>query len=89
MECSTKEVWILWQSEELEKRELQITLCEAKNAQFVQELVEQQKLIIKLKRQVEDTEKYSASNIHKVSWEELDAMLSSRHQIAIIVVVSS
>ncbi|CAK9207897.1 unnamed protein product [Sphagnum troendelagicum] len=53
-------------SEELEKKELQITLCEAKNAQFVQELVEQQKLIIKLKRQVEDTEKYCASNIHKL-----------------------
>lgn len=55
-----------FQSAEVEKRELKIALLETKNVQFVQELVEQQKLITKMKRQIEEKEKSCASHLHKV-----------------------
>lgn len=38
-----------------------------KTVLFVQELVEQQKLITKMKRQIEEKEKSCASHLHKVS----------------------
>ena len=51
----------------MEKQELTIALLEAKNAQFVQELVEQQKLITRMKRHIDETEKAGAGEHQKVS----------------------
>ncbi|KAG0558833.1 hypothetical protein KC19_10G058300 [Ceratodon purpureus] len=51
---------------EVEKKELQVALLEAKNAQFVQELVEQQKLITKMKRHIDEKEKLCANHCQKL-----------------------
>jgi hypothetical protein len=54
-------------NEELEKKNLQVIFNKAKNAQFVQHLVEQHKFIIMLKRHVKGKEIYCFSHIHKVN----------------------
>jgi hypothetical protein len=46
----------------VEKKELTIALLEAKNAQFVQEIVEQQKLITRMKRYIDEKEKLGAGH---------------------------
>lgn len=56
------------QNAELAQKQCTISLLEQKNAQFVEELVEQQKTITKLKRQLEDKERHRASYLHKVSF---------------------
>lgn len=54
------------QSAEVEKVELKVTFLEAKNAQFVQELMEQQKLITRMKRHIDEQEKLCAHQCRKV-----------------------
>uniref|UniRef100_A0A7I4AEA6 Uncharacterized protein n=1 Tax=Physcomitrium patens TaxID=3218 RepID=A0A7I4AEA6_PHYPA len=49
------------QNAEVEKKDLKVALLEAKNAQFVQELVEQQKLITRMKRRIDDKENLCSS----------------------------
>ncbi|KAL3684476.1 hypothetical protein R1sor_002498 [Riccia sorocarpa] len=51
---------------ELEKKDRKISHLEAKNTQFVQELVDQQKTITKLKKHIEDRERHCASHLHKI-----------------------
>jgi hypothetical protein len=58
---------VYYQNAEVEKKELKIALLEAKNAQFVQELVEQQKLITRMKRHIDEKEKLCANHCQKVS----------------------
>lgn len=50
----------------MEKKQLTIALLEAKNAQFVQEIVEQQKLITRMKRYIDEKEKLGAGQHQKV-----------------------
>ena len=60
-------VWCVFnQDTAVEKKELTIALLEAKNSQFVQELVEQQKLITRMKRHIGEKEKLSAGQHQKV-----------------------
>lgn len=50
----------------MEKIEQKVALLEAKNAQFVQELVEQQTLIVRMKRHIEEQEKLRGHQCQKV-----------------------
>lgn len=58
---------VYYQNAGVEKIELKVALLEAKNAQFVQELLEQQKLITRMKRHIDEQEKLCAHQCRKVS----------------------
>lgn len=64
------------QSEEVEKIELKVAFLEAKNAQFVQELMEQQKLITRMKRHIDEQEKLCAHQCRKVSSYSSDTVVT-------------
>ncbi|KAL2630491.1 hypothetical protein R1flu_015177 [Riccia fluitans] len=71
---------------ELEQKERKISHLEAKNTQFVQELVDQQKTITKLKKQIEDRERHCASHLHKIDLingrvQDLKAALQKKEEV--------
>lgn len=61
-------IWVpcYYQITDVEKIEQKVALLEAKNAQFVQELVEQQTLIARMKRHIEEQEKLRGHQCQKV-----------------------
>ncbi|CAM6114509.1 unnamed protein product [Calypogeia fissa] len=70
---------------ELAQKQCTILLLEQKNAQFVEELVEQQKTVMKLKRQLEDKERQRASYLHKmevinIRVQDLNAALQKKEE---------
>jgi hypothetical protein len=56
------------QNAEVARKQRSISFLKQKNAQIVEELMGQHKAITKLKRQLEDKERQSASYLHKVSF---------------------
>ncbi|BBN07978.1 hypothetical protein MPTK1_4g07780 [Marchantia polymorpha subsp. ruderalis] len=71
---------------ELEQKERKISHLEAKNSQFVQEVVDQQKTLAKLKKQLEDRERQCASHLHKIEVingrvQDLKAALQKKEEI--------
>ncbi|XP_073392257.1 uncharacterized protein [Physcomitrium patens] len=72
---------------EAEKKDHKVALLEAKNAQFVQELVEQQKLITRMKRRIDDKENLCSSQFQKLEMmngrvQDLKAALQEKEEEA-------